>query len=174
VGTRNKTFVFDRFHVVDPHTGSYFDVMSVADSEGEWVKAQDAIDRDESLKASRRVLELQNKELREKCDSRGKDLALLLRQVEPSTAAKTVLTPQAFNVHVAKLCASNGTTYVVCIDRTDMVVDMFRSTGRITPFESANEEHAYIERAVWDRFLNGDGNASHVEGMRAAGDIPAA
>lgn len=81
----------------------------------------------------------------------------------------TVLTPQAYKVHVATLRASNGTTYVVCIDRTDIIQDKWATKGRITPFQSANEEHAHIERAVWDRFLNGDGDCSMVEAMVEVG-----
>lgn len=50
-----------------------------------------------------------------------------------------------------------------------MVVDMWANKGRITPFQSIVEEHAYIERAVWDRFLNGDGDSSMAEAMVKVG-----
>jgi hypothetical protein len=59
----SKSFVFDRFDVVAP--GGYF-VLHEKEvrADGDYVKAQDAIDRDEVLKAQIRVLEIQLKELR--------------------------------------------------------------------------------------------------------------
>lgn len=61
-----KTFVFDRYDVL----GDYgCEVYEEANAEGKHVKAQDAIDRDEVLKAQIRVLELQLKEAKQVANS---------------------------------------------------------------------------------------------------------
>jgi hypothetical protein len=57
----SKSFVFDRFDVHSDSDG-YCRIKETQYAEGEYVKAQDAIDRDEVLKAQIRVLELQLRE----------------------------------------------------------------------------------------------------------------
>jgi hypothetical protein len=80
VTARSKTFVFDRIDVW--HDKYQCNKEELPDAEGEYVRAQDAIDRAATLGASIELLETQNRELRTKCDRRGRDLAVLLRRME--------------------------------------------------------------------------------------------
>ncbi|TDN70444.1 hypothetical protein [Paraburkholderia sp. BL10I2N1] len=53
-----KSFVYNRFDIVP--SGN-----EIPDAEGEWVKAQDALDREAVLQAKIRTLEVQLKDLKE-------------------------------------------------------------------------------------------------------------
>ena len=63
-------------------------------------------------------------------------------------------TPAAFRVSVTAMRASNGTTYVVCLDRTDRGLNaMAWHKGRITPINRNSLEEANDEGAHWARFF---------------------
>ena len=63
----------------------------------------------------------------------------------------------AFRVSVATMKASNGTTYLVCIDRWDRPADAKSwDAGRVHPFESAVRENAESEAAMWAAFLGAE------------------
>jgi len=59
-----------------------------------------------------------------------------------------------FKVSVATLKASNGTTFLVCLDKCSRPKDAKPwDTGRITPFETNIKKHADMEAQTWAEFL---------------------
>lgn len=56
----SRAFIFDRF---DVRTHDHGDIEEVAASDGEWVRAQDALNREAVLQAQIRTLEVQLKEI---------------------------------------------------------------------------------------------------------------
>lgn len=64
--------------------------------------------------------------------------------------------PRRWGVTVGTLTASNGVSYVVCLDRPDRPADAKPwDDGRMTPFTTSIKENAEAEAAAWDEFLNG-------------------
>lgn len=60
-----------------------------------------------------------------------------------------------FRVSMGEVRASNGTSWVVCLDRPDRPVDAKPwDPGRITPFESSNKEHVENEVQEWTEFFD--------------------
>lgn len=61
---------------------------------------------------------------------------------------------EEFKVTVNKLTASNGVTFVVCVDHPDRPKDaMPWDEGRMQVFDTSNEKHATIEAARWEAFF---------------------
>jgi hypothetical protein len=80
----------------------------------------------------------------------------------------------AFRVSVATLSASNGTSFVVCIDRGDRPLNAKPwDDGRITPYESKFVHRAVSEAKEWADFLRVPFTDSLLGGEDAVSPSPA-
>lgn len=62
---------------------------------------------------------------------------------------------KTFKVSVNKMVASNGTTFIVCVDHPDRPEDAKPwDTGRMEVFASSVQEHAEQTKDDWDNFFN--------------------
>ena len=79
--------------------------------------------------------------------ARARRLARLLAKQQPSVPA--------FSVHVGKLTASNGVSYLVTLVSKDRPKDatVFDDTGMMVPYETDNYENALEEARDWAKFL---------------------
>jgi len=65
------------------------------------------------------------------------------------------MTTQEFKVDVAKMVASNGTTFIVTVDHPDRPKDAKPwDTGRMEIFTTSIEKHAYLEMRRWKAFFD--------------------
>jgi len=77
-----------------------------------------------------------------------------------------------FKVSVGTLTASNGVTHVVLLDSFDRPAEAkgYDSIGRIEAFATPSRENADIEAAVWEAFLNGEGDTSNTRARKTLGE----
>lgn len=95
---------------------------------------------------------------------------------EARQRAKALLggAPAGYRVSIGTLKASNGTSYVVCIDQDSRPRGAAPwDSGRITPFATKIPEHAKAEAKTWATFLGAKVDLTIHEVMGSEPEVPA-